>query len=82
MFTDLPDAATQVRLHDQAKAEAVRLRDEAVDDFWRGADAVLATTADSARRSAQRLACRLARRERSASAAAPVAETALCPHHN
>lgn len=73
MFTDFPDAATQVRLHDLAKCEALRLRDEAVDDFWRGADAMLGTTADRARRSAQRLAYRLARRgrERSVGTATP-----------
>lgn len=82
MFIDFPDAAAQARLHDLAKSEALRLRDEAVGDFWRGADAVLGTTADNARRSAQRLAYRLARRarERSPSAATPVSETARCPH--
>ncbi len=82
MFIDFPAAATQARLHDLAKGEAVRLRDVAVDDFWRGADAMLGTTADSARRSAQRLAYRLARRarERQPSAAAPASDTARCPH--
>lgn len=76
MFTDLPDAATQARLHDQAKAEAVRLRreairhfgGEAVDGFWRGADAVwqrsLETGQTIAERSAVRLKARLARRAR------------------
>ena len=73
MFIDFPDTATQARLHDLAKGEAVRLRGEAVGDFWRGADAVLGTTADTARRSAQRLAYRLARRarERSVGTATP-----------
>lgn len=70
MFTDRSDAA-QARLHELAKTEAVRLRDEAVDDFWRGADAMLGTTADSARRSAQRLAYRLARRVRDHAASTP-----------
>ncbi|MDD5334618.1 MAG: hypothetical protein PHS32_12835 [Rhodoferax sp.] len=83
MVTDFPDAATQARLHDLAKCEAVRLRGEAVGDFWRGADAVLGTTADHARRSAQRLAYRLARRARDRSTrAASVSETALCSHCN
>ncbi len=68
MFTNHPDAVTQARLHDLAKCEAVRLRDQAVGDFWRGADAMLGTTADTARRSAQRLAYRLARRARQRSA--------------
>jgi hypothetical protein len=81
MFTELPDAATQARLHDQAKAEAMRLRseairnfgDEIVDDLWRGADAVwqrsLQTGQALAERSAARLKARLARHrhERSAS---------------
>lgn len=71
MFTDLPDVATQARWHELAKTEAVRLRHEAIDNFWRGADAMLATTADSARRSAQRLAYRLARSARDRSASTP-----------
>lgn len=75
MFIDFPDAATQARLHDLAKGEAVRLRDEAVGDFWRGADAMLGTTADSARRSAQRLAYRLARRARGRAASRPTTQS-------
>jgi len=65
------DNATLARLHDQAKLEAVRLRDEAVDDFWRGADAVWQRSLQGgqalAERSAARLQARLARhvRERS-----------------
>lgn len=61
------------RLHDLARRRAQELRREAIDDFWRGADAAWAATLDSARRSAQRLAHRLARREqrRSAHASAP-----------
>ncbi|MBK7548228.1 MAG: hypothetical protein IPI20_10540 [Rhodoferax sp.] len=65
MFAHLPDAATQTRLHDLAKAEATRLRNEAVDDFWRGADAVLLRSLRagqaSVERSAARLKARLAR---------------------
>lgn len=83
MFTTLPDAATQARLHDLAKAEAVRLRREAVqnfgreaaDDFWRGADAVwqrsLQTGQALAERSAARLNARLARHRRERSASTP-----------
>ena len=66
MFTNHPDAATQARLHDLAKGVAVRLRDEAVDDFWRGADAVWQRSRETrqarAQRSAARLQARLARR--------------------
>lgn len=83
MFTDLPDAAAQARLHDLAKAEAQRLRREAIqnfgceamDDFWRGADAVwqrsLQTGQAWAERSAARLTARLARHRRERSASTP-----------
>lgn len=77
MFVDHSDAAIQDRLHDQAKADAMRLRSEAVDDFWRGADAVwqrsLLSGQALAERSAARLKSRLARhaRSRSAEASAP-----------
>jgi hypothetical protein len=76
MFTHRPDAATQARLHDQAKTEAERLRrlaiqqfgQETLDDFWRGADAVyqrcLESSCTMAERSASRLRARLARRAR------------------
>lgn len=50
------------RLHDLAKAEAERLRNEAVDDFWRGANAVWQRGQTTAQRSASRLQARLARR--------------------
>jgi hypothetical protein len=46
----------------QARAEAEALRRAAMDDFWRGANAALATAAGSALRSARRLAHRLQRR--------------------
>ena len=65
MFANHPDVATQARLHDLAMAEAIRLRHEAVDDFWRGADAVwqrgLQRAQTSVSRSAARLKARLAR---------------------
>ncbi len=65
MFAHLPDAATQARLHDLAKTQAIRLRNQAVDDFWRGADAVLQrslkTGQAAVERSAARLKARLAR---------------------
>jgi len=47
-------------LHNRARRRAQELRREAIEDFWRGADAAWAATQDSARRSAQRLAHRLA----------------------
>ena len=43
-------------LREQALRRAQVLRREAVDDFWRGADAVWAAGLATARRSAQRLA--------------------------
>ncbi|MDP2064364.1 MAG: hypothetical protein Q8K38_00120 [Burkholderiaceae bacterium] len=56
---------TLARLHDRARENAEALRAEAIDDFWRGANAALAATLGTAQRSAQRLAHRLAhRRER------------------
>ena len=66
MFPSTPDAIALAQLHDQAKREARRLRREAVDDFWRGADAVwqrsLAGGQMLAHRRAPRLRARLARR--------------------
>lgn len=58
----------RLRLHDLARRRAQVLRREAVTDFWRGADAVLAATLGGAHRSAQRLAHRLARHARGRSA--------------
>ena len=49
------------RLHDLALRRAQELRREAIDDFWRGADAAWAATLGGARRSAERLAHRLVR---------------------
>lgn len=61
-LSPIPDLQTLNVLHDQARLEAEALRRAAIDDFWRGADAVLATAATQARRTAQRLAHRLQRR--------------------
>lgn len=67
------NAEDWARLHDLARRRAQELGREAGDDFWRGADAAFQATLLSARRSAQRLAHRLARhvRGRSAPADAP-----------
>lgn len=66
MFPVTPETTALAHLHDQARREARRLRREAVDDFWRGADAVwqrsLAGGQALALRSASRLKARLARR--------------------
>lgn len=48
-------------LQEQALRRAQELRSEAIDDFWRGADAAWAATLGGARRSAQRLAHALGR---------------------
>jgi hypothetical protein len=56
--------------HDLALRRAHALRQEAMDDFWRGANDVLTLTAGAAGRSARRLAQRLARHGRGR--AAPV----------
>jgi hypothetical protein len=45
-------------------AVARALRHEAIDDFWRGGDAMLASAAIDAARSTERLAARLRRRRR------------------
>ncbi len=49
------------RIKEQAKQQAQALRREAIGDFWRGADAAWAASLATARRSALRLAYRLAR---------------------
>lgn len=53
------DAAELLRLHEQARRRAVVLREEAIDEFWRGANGVLWAQLSSARRAAVRLAQRL-----------------------
>lgn len=66
MFPATPETTALAQLHDQARREARRLRREAVDDFWRGANTVwersLAGGQALAQRSASRLKARLARR--------------------
>lgn len=59
MSTDTPSDLN--RLQQLAHQRAQELRREAIDDFWRGADAAWAATLGGARRSAQRLAHRLVR---------------------
>lgn len=49
------------RMMELAKQRAQVLRREAIGDFWRGADAAWAASLATARRSALRLAHRLAR---------------------
>jgi hypothetical protein len=48
-------------IHDLARSQADSLRHQAMDDFWRGADALLHSAAHSACRSAQLFAQRLVR---------------------
>ena len=52
------------RIQDLARCRADRLRSEAMDDFWRAANGLLAVGTDWAGRKALRLADRLSRRER------------------
>lgn len=66
------------RLHDLARQRAQELRHEAIDDFWRGADAAWAATLTGARRSAQRLAHRLAHHARARKA---LHQAASSVHH-
>ncbi len=55
------DPERHAALHDHALTRAEALRRAAIDDFWRGVDAVLATAATRAMRSAERLRHRLDR---------------------
>lgn len=55
--------AEQAHLHDLARQAAEALRQEAQDDFWRGANAVLERSLDQTGRAARRLAARLRRRQ-------------------
>ena len=59
-------AWTLARGHDLARQQAHALRDPAIDDFWRGANAALTRALPGAeaqaRRSARRLHARLQRR--------------------
>ncbi|MEQ1804069.1 MAG: hypothetical protein ABL900_01725 [Burkholderiaceae bacterium] len=51
------------RLRDKAYAEARRLRAQAIDDFWRGADHLMRSAVQRAERAARRLAARMRRRD-------------------
>lgn len=61
MNPDLCNAETLDRIHRAARADAAQLRAQAMDDFWRGGNALLSSALDSAARSAQRWAQRLQR---------------------
>jgi len=52
------------RLHDEARRRAVSLRDEAIDEVWRGVNATLWAQLSSARRAATRLSQRLQQHRR------------------
>ena len=62
-FTDIRRLTPEQldRLHAAARRRAEDLRREAIDDFWRGSNALLSNTMTRARRSAERLAARLTR---------------------
>jgi hypothetical protein len=66
------DHETLVLAHDLAHARAARLRGEAIDDFWRAADAVIRRGLDRSQRAAQRLLHRLRHHKVGRAAAAPV----------
>lgn len=53
-----PLAEAHARLHDEARARALALRREAIDDFWRGASAVLTDPPTQALRASARLLAR------------------------
>lgn len=57
-----PALQRQNQIHDDAKSLAEDLRREAMGDFWRSANAVLATGISSVGRSAERLRHALSRR--------------------
>ena len=51
--------AERDRLRSQAREQALALRQQAIDEFWRGTDAWLSGVVTRGRRSADRLAARL-----------------------
>lgn len=55
------EADALARRHDNAVRDAHRLRAEAMDDFWRGANALVISSVGGLGRSAERLRQRLAR---------------------
>lgn len=63
----LAQAQTQARVHDLARQQAEQLREAAMADFWRGANAMLhraqLSPAAQKERSARRWQARLARRQ-------------------
>lgn len=65
------DSETLYLAHELARARAERLRDEAIDDFWRGADAVLRRGVGRSQRAATRLLQRLRHHAALRSAATP-----------
>lgn len=81
---------TEHRLHDLAKAQAEWLRSEAmrdfgteaVDDFWRGANAIWQRSQVAAQRSAARLQARLARRAQDRLAPTSAEASAACACQN
>jgi hypothetical protein len=52
------------RRHEQARRRASELRDEAIDEFWRGVNTALWAQLSSAQRAATRLSQRLQRQLR------------------
>ncbi len=63
MHPNIPDADTLERIHRAARTQATQLRAQAMDDFWRGGNALLTSTLDTATRSARRWAQRLQRHQ-------------------
>lgn len=59
--TDTLSTGTLNRLHDQAHDEAQALRQQALEDFWRGADRMVDRAGQGLGRAARRLAGSLRR---------------------
>jgi hypothetical protein len=68
------DSESLALAHELAHARAARLREQAIDDFWRGTDAVLRTGMTRSQRAAQRLLHRL--RQHAARRQAPLQPSA------
>lgn len=66
------------RLHDEAQERARALRAEALRDFWRHADHLVAHVADQAARSARRFTARLARHRAARAGTDSLDATAPC----
>lgn len=54
MYPASPEHTARAHIFDQARRDARRLRREAVDDFWRGADALWQRGLAGAQRQVQR----------------------------